>query len=261
MCNAIAAAVIVGGGTAIAGIKKANADYNAAKASARRQNQINQLQYQNELNIKARKDLIKSREYERNLEAQAAATTALYNQKALNQQEQTRASITAQQELKEKLNEMAFEEQNNLIKSIQAQGTILAGDQQAGQSLLLSIMEVDRQLGFEAAQTNASMRDANTAYGIQEYGFGLDKFSADMAAMNRLPGAPSKPWAEFLPQKRPDALMPSKAARNAAIFGAIMGGASAGLSAGKSYSNTTWSTKGGGKESEKGSSTDSSKDK
>jgi len=70
-----------------------------------------------------------------------------------------------------------------------------------------------------------------------------------MAAMNRLPGAPSKPWAEFLPQKRPDALMPSKAARNAAIFGAIMGGASAGLSAGKSFSNTTWKTDGGGKDS------------
>ena len=235
MCDALAIGIVSGVGSAVAGIGKANAEYQAQRAAARRQNQINNLNYQNQLNIAARKDKIKGMEYTRNLEAHAAAVTALENQKALNQQEKNRASVAAQQELEEKITEMAFEEQANLAKAIQAQGTILAGEQQAGQSLLLSLMETDRQLGFESAQANASMRDANKAYRIQEYGFDLDQYSADSAAMNRLPGAPQTPWASMGPVKLPDVPMPSKAGRNAAIFGSLVGGIGTGLGAASSY--------------------------
>lgn len=224
MCHPLA--IAAGAVQAVGGIMQAKAQHNAAKAAAARQNYINELNYQNNLNIAKHKDQAKAQEYDRQLAAQAAAVSALYRQKELNQAEQTRASVAAQQVLEEKITEASFESQAKMIAKIQAQGTVLAGSQQAGQSMLLSLMDTERQLGFQEAQLTASIRDANKGYRIAEYGFDLDKFGADQMAMSRLPGAPVAQSASFAPIKEPEVQGPS----GLGLMGGILSSVGAGVS-------------------------------
>ena len=235
MCEPTTIAIVAGVGTAAGGGMKAIAQHRAQQAAARRQNQINQLKFQQDLQIAAHKDQVKANAYKRQLEAHAAAQTALYQQMKLNQQEKTRVSIAAQQALQETATELAFEDQAKLIAQIQDQGSILASDAVAGQSMLLQIMESERKLGMEQAQLTASMVDANKAYRIQEYGFDLDKYSADTAAMNRLPGAPVAESASFGPLKLPDVKGPSGLGLLGGLISAGASGLSAGISAGNKF--------------------------
>ena len=235
MCEPTTIAIVAGVGTAAGGGMKAIAQHRAQKAAARRQNQINQLKFQHELQIAAHKDQVKANEYNRQLEAFAAAQTALYRQKEINQLEKTRVSIAAQQALQETATELAFEDQAKLAAQIEAQGSVLASDAVAGQSMLLQIMDTERKLGMEQAQLTASMVDANKAYRIQEYGFNLDQYSADVAAMNRMPGAPVAPSAEFSPLKLPDVQGPSGLGLLGGLISAGASGLSGGISAGNKF--------------------------
>lgn len=224
MCHPLA--IAAGGVQAVGGIMQAQAQHKAAKAAAERQNYINELNYQNNLNIAKQKDQVKAEEYSRQLQAHAAAQSALHKQRELNQAEQTRASIAAQQVLEEKVTEASFESQQKLIQQIQAQGSVLASGQQAGQSMLLALMDTERQLGFQEAQLNASIQDANKGYRIAEYGFDLDRYSADQMAMNRMPGAPVAQRASFAPIKEPEVQGPSKLG----LMGGILSSVGAGVS-------------------------------
>ena len=235
MCHPLA--IAAGAVQAVGGIMQAKAQHNAAKAAAARQNYINELNYQNNLNIAKHKDQAKANEYTRQLEAQAAAVSALHRQRELNQAEQTRASVAAQQVLEEKITEASFESQAKMIAQIQAQGTVLAGSQQAGQSMLLSLMDTERQLGFQEAQLTASIRDSNKGYSIAEYGFDLDKFGADQMAMSRLPGSPVAQSASFAPIKEPKVQGPS----GLGLMGGIISSVGAGI-------GTTVITQAAGKE-------------
>ena len=216
--------IALGAASAAGGMMQAKAQHNAAKAAAQRQNQINELNYRNNLNIASAKDKAKARDYDRKLAAAAAAQTALAQQKQLNVQERNRASIAAQQKLEETRTEIAFEQQAAIAKQIQAQGTVLAGEQQSGQSMLLSIMDTERALGFEDAQLRASLVDANKAYRIQEYGFDLDKFTSDVIATNRLPASPIAPIASFAPIKEPEVQGPSGLGLMGGMLSAVAGG-------------------------------------
>ena len=231
MCSPLVVGVIAGGAQMAGGIMQAKAQHRAAKQAAQKRNQINELNYRHNLNIAARKDKIKGQAYARELAAQAAATEALHAQQALNQQEKTRASIAAQQQLNETATELSFKTQENLAASIQAQGTVLASGQQAGQSLLLTMMDAERALGFEEAAIQQSLFDANKAYNIKEYGFELDRYSADARAANRLPGAPAGPWAEFGPTAKPIDPGPSGLGLMGGIISAVGSGVSTGLGA------------------------------
>ena len=226
MCHPLA--IAAGAVQAVGGIMQASAQHKDAKAAADRQNQINELNYRHDLNIAAHKDQIKAQEYDRQLAAQAAAVSALARQQELNQTEQSRASEAAQQVLQEKITETSFESQAKLVQQIQAQGTVLASGQQAGQSMLLSLMDTERQLGFQEAQLNRRVVDANKGYRLAEYGYALDKFSSDQAAMNRLPGAPAAPSASFMPIKQPKVQGPSRLG----LMGGIISSVGAGISTG-----------------------------
>ena len=68
MCEPTTIAIVAGVGTAAGGGMKAIAQHRAQKAAARRQNQINQLKFQHELQIAAHKDQVKANEYNRQLE-------------------------------------------------------------------------------------------------------------------------------------------------------------------------------------------------
>ena len=236
MCEPTTLIGIAAGATsAVGGMMQAQSQHRAAQAAADRQNQINELNYQNKLNIASHRDKLKGQAFKRKLEAHAQAKTALAAQHRLNELEKTRASITAQQVLKEKATALAFESQDNLVKKIQASGTILASGQQAGQSLLLTLMDEERKLGFQEAQVSANMRDAVTSYRIKEYGFDLDKYSADIAAVNKMPNKPVAPSASFQPVKMPKVEGPS----GLGLMGGMLSAAGSGLSTGIGASSTT----------------------
>ena len=229
MCDPVS--ITLGAVSAAGGMMQAQAQHQAATAAADRQNLINEQNYQQQLAISARKDELKGLNFKAKMEAHASAQSALARQKQINQLEATRASIQAQQVRKEKFTEAAFKGQQNLAESIKAQGAILASGQQAGQSMLLTLMDTERQLGFKEAQITASLYDANVAYGLQEYGINLDKYSADTAAVNQLPAKPVAPSASFAPIKKPKVEGPSGLGLMGGMIGAAAGGFSTGVSA------------------------------
>lgn len=226
MCTAAAAVGAVSGGlTFIGQAAQARAQHEAAQAAAQRQNIINEQAYQNKLQIAIRKDQEKADIFSRKLGALAESQSAYARQRMMNQMEATRASISGQTALKEKITEMSFTGQSNLAKAIQARGAILAG-QQAGQSMLLSLQNVERVLGQETAQLNAQLFDANRARYAQQYGIDLDQYTADVMARNRIAPTPVSQSAEFSPQRLPEVQGPT----GEALKGGLLAAAGSGVS-------------------------------
>ena len=227
MCEplSIAAFGISAGG----GILGAAAKHRAAKRAAERQNQINELKYQRDWQIAKQKDQVKAQRFTRELEARAAAESAVYRQQELNQLERTRTSMAAQAALTEEVTEVQFESEAKLVASIQAQGEVLAGEGASGQAMLLQLMDTERQLGMQEAQLSRRLDDANKAFRLQEWGFDLDKYSQDVRAMNQLPGAPQAAFASFAPVKMPEVSGPSGLGLMGDVFSSI--GSAAGVGA------------------------------
>jgi hypothetical protein len=242
MCSTLAIAAIAGVGSAIADRQAKMAQYRAQKAAVDRSNAMAKLQYQNQIQISAFKDQQKLNVFEAQLDAQSQARQNLSKQLEINQQEATRASLSNQLKLNEKITEAQFEGQEKLAASIQAQGTLLASGMQAGQSMMLELQNVERQLGFQQAAINASLFNANQSFGMSEYGNRLSQYAADSRAVNALPAGPLfAPTAEFQtikPIKQGDPEKPS-------MLGSIMQGAIAGVTVGSgighaSGTETAW---------------------
>ena len=185
MC-AIALGIASGVGTAVTGIMEQNRAHRAQVDAVNRSNAIARQKYINDITISAYNDQRKGEVFTAQLQADAAARTALYQQREINQIEANRASESAQQELREKVTEAMFASQENLAKAIQSQGTVLASGQQAGQSMMLSVDDVERKYGMQQAQLDASVFDATKAYGIKQFGVNLDQYNSDMSAVNNL---------------------------------------------------------------------------
>ena len=224
MCHPVA--IAAGAVQAVGGVMQAKAQHKAAQAAAQRQNYINELTYRDQMNQAKAADQMKVQQYQRELAAHSAAQRAVYQQKEINQLEQTRVSIAAQQALEEKTTEASFQAEEKMIAQIQAQGTVLA----SSQSMLLALMDTEKELGRQEAQINASLRDANKQYRISEFGFGLDKYSADQRAMGMVPGAPVAQMASFAPIKKPHVEGPSGLGLMGGIFSAVGGGIGTGFS-------------------------------
>ena len=227
MCSPLA--IAAGGLTAGGGILGAMAKHRQLQQQAARQNQIQKLEYENQLMIAQHKDQMKAQLYSKKLEAHAAAQSAVYRQMELNQQEANRASMVAQQQRKETATDLAFKTQEALVQSIQATGQTLSSGMNAGQSMLLQLMDIERQIGFKNAQLNATMYDANIAYGFKEYGNKLDQYSADMSAINSQPAAPVNQSASFLPVRKPDVQGPSGLGLLAGVVSSVGSGISTGI--------------------------------
>ena len=229
MCSVLAVAVVSGAGTAIADRQAKMSQWRAQKAAVDRSNAMAKMQYQNQTQISAFKDQQKLNVFEAQLAAQSAARVSLTKQLEINQQEATRASLSNQLKLNEKITEAQFEGQQKLAASIQAQGTVLASGMQAGQSMMLAMQDVERQLGFEQAAVNASLFNANQSFGMSEYGNQLSQYAADSRAYNQLPSGPLfAPVAEFQTVKPLEQASPEKPS----MLGSIMAGVSAGVSVG-----------------------------
>ena len=186
MCPPVALAIASGVGTAVTGIMEQNRAHRAQVDAVNRSNAIARQKYINDITISAYNDQRKGEIFTAQLQSDAAARTALYQQREINQIEANRASESAQQELREKVTEAMFASQENLAKAIQAQGTVLASGQQAGQSMMLTVDDVERKYGMQQAQLDASVFDATKAYGIKQFGVNLDQYNSDMSAVNNL---------------------------------------------------------------------------
>jgi|GEM_PF-5359363 len=210
MCSTLAVAIALGAATTATGIATQNQQWKAEVEAVDRSNAMSKQKYINDIQISAYNDQQKLQIYEAQLKADAGAEENYYLQKGINQIEANRALEAADQEFREKLNEQMFASQANLAKAIQAQGTVLAGGQAAGQSMMLTLDEAERFYGFEQAQIDATVFDATKAYGINKYGIDLDQYSADTAAANNIQRtalmAPAPSFQTIKPtkQNRPD---------------------------------------------------------
>ena len=226
MCEAVTLGIIAGAAQAGAGIIQQNAAHRNAVAQVNRSNAIARQKYLNDIQISAFNDQRKGEVFTAQLQADAASRQAYYRQKEINQLEANRSSETAQQELREKVTEAMFKSQEGLAKAIEAQGTILASGQQAGQSMMLQLADVERQMGFKNAQLNASVFDATKAFGIKQFGVDLDQYGADTRAYNSISTtaaiAPSASFKTIRPIEQAPPEKPS-------ILGPLLGGIATGV--------------------------------
>ena len=232
MCEAVTLGILSGVAQAGAGIIQQNASHRNAVRQVNRSNAIARQKYLNDITISAFNDQRKGEVFTAQLQADAASRQAYYKQKEINQLEANRSSETAQQELREKVTEAMFKSQEGLAKAIEAQGTVLASGQQAGQSMMLQLADVERQVGFKNAQLNASVFDATKAFGIKQFGVDLDQYGADTRAYNSISTtaaiAPSASFKtirpiEQAPPEKPSALGPllGGIATGVGVYGAI----------------------------------------
>ena len=226
MCEAVTLGIIAGAAQAGAGIIQQNAAHRNAVAQVNRSNAIARQKYLNDITISAFNDQRKGEVFTAQLQADAASRQAYYRQKEINQLEANRSSETAQQELREKVTEAMFKSQEGLAKAIEAQGTILASGQQAGQSMMLQLADVERQMGFKNAQLNASVFDATKAFGIKQFGVDLDQYGADTRAYNSISTtAAIAPSASFKTVRPIEQAPPEKPS----ILGPLLGGIASGV--------------------------------
>ena len=226
MCDPLAIGIISGAGQAVAGISEQNRQHRAQVDAVNRSNQIARQKYINDITISSYNDQRKGEVFTAQLQADAAARSAFYKQREINQIEANRASESAQQELREKITEGLFQSQTNLAKAIQAQGTMLAGSTQAGQSMSMLLDDAERTLGYQQAQIDASIFDATKSFGIKQFGIDLDQYSADVTASNNITTTANvAPTASFM-TTRPIKQAPP---RKPSILGPIMGGFSSGI--------------------------------
>ena len=226
MCTVAAFSIGMGAAKTVAGISEQNRAHRNQVDAVNRSNAMARQNYINQITISAYKDQRKGEVFTAQLQADAASRQAYYKQKEINQLEANRSSETAQQELREKVTEAMFKSQEGLAKAIEAQGTILASGQQAGQSMMLQLADVERQMGFKNAQLNASVFDATKAFGIKQFGVDLDQYGADTRAYNSISTtaaiAPSASFKTIRPIEQAPPEKPS-------ILGPIMGGFSSGI--------------------------------
>ena len=227
MCEPVTLGIIAGAGTAVTGIMEQNRAHRAQVDAVNRSNAIARQKYINDITISAYNDQRKGEVFTAQLQADAAARSSLYQQREINQIEANRASESAQQELREKVTEAMFASQENLAKAIQSQGTVLASGQQAGQSMMLTVDDVERKYGMQQAQLDASVFDATKAYGIKQFGVNLDQYNSDMSAVNNLSTsavvAPIASFKTIRPTKQ-------KAPPKPSILTPLLSGFSAGVS-------------------------------
>lgn len=228
MCEPIS--ITLGVLSAVGAGASAIGQHQQQNAEVARSNAIAQQQYSQQLQIAAANDAAKGRAYQAQLASNTAAKNAYYRTLSANQTEENRAITAASNKLQEQRRSASFQAQKNVAEAIIAQGSVLSTGK-AGQSFLLQAMDVERQLGFEMAQIDASMMDATRAFGLDLEGVALDRGSADAAAWNNLPADPLSPEASFAPIKPINQRGPSGLALAGNLISAGVGGATSGLSA------------------------------
>ena len=218
----MALSIGMGAAQAVTGIAEQNRAHRAQVDAVNRSNAMARQKYLNDITISAYNDQRKGEVFTAQLQADAAARSAYYQQKQINQLEHNRASEAAQAELREKVNKTLFDSQTNLAKAVKAQGSILASGQQAGQSMMLTLDDIEREYGMANAQLDATIFDATRAYGIKQFGLDLDNYAANTSAYNNIStSAYVAPTASFMTQKPIEQKAPPKPSPLGPILGGI----------------------------------------
>ena len=222
MCTVMAMSIGMGAAQAVTGIAEQNRAHRAQVDAVNRSNAMARQKYLNDITISAFNDQRKGEVFTAQLQADAAARSAYYQQKQINQLEHNRASEAAQAELREKVTKTMFDSQTNLAKAVKAQGSILASGQQAGQSMMLTLDDIEREYGMANAQLDATIFDATRAYGIKQFGLDLDNYAANTSAYNNIStSAYVAPTASFMTQKPIEQKAPPKPSPLGPILGGI----------------------------------------
>ena len=218
----MALSIGMGAAQAVTGIAEQNRAHRAQVDAVNRSNAMARQKYLNDITISAYNDQRKGEVFTAQLQADAAARSAYYQQKQINQLEHNRASEAAQAELREKVNKTMFDSQTNLAKAVKAQGSILASGQQAGQSMMLTLDDIEREYGMANAQLDATIFDATRAYGLKQFGLDLDQYAANTSAYNNIStSAYVAPTASFMTQRPIEQKAPPKPSPLGPILGGI----------------------------------------
>lgn len=234
MCDPITAAVAVGVASAGFSAMQAVGQHQQQQAAVARSNAIAQQQYAQQLQIAKAQDIENGRAYEASLKATAAAKNSYYQQLSANQTEANRAITALSNKKREEIKSASFQAQKNTAAAIQAQGTLLAMGG-TGQSNMLQLMDVTRNLGFEQAQIDESLYDVARANALEQQGVLLDQSSADIAAWNNLPADPLAPSPTFMPIKPINERGPSGLALAGQIGAGVIGGVTTATSLGSTW--------------------------
>ena len=222
-------AITLGVISAIGGGMQAIGAHQAAKAQVAHQNAIATQKMQHEQALTIRRDKEKSDRYTRELDAVATARAEHLKQLNLNEAEANRALMIANRKKDEKENKAAFDIQEKLSTAIQSQGKMLATGL-TGQSFLLQTEQAEREFGQAAAAINASMFDANLAYGLDVLGVQNDLVGANAQAYNQQPADPISQQASMGAAPAILASGPSSLSLVGGLIGAGAQGASVGYS-------------------------------
>ena len=229
MCEPTLIAVGMGVAKTASGIQEQNRAHRAQVDAVNRSNAMARQKYLNDITISAFNDQQKNRIFEAKLEADAQSQQNYYKQREINQVEHNRALESANQELKEKITEAAFESQKNMAAAIQAQGIVLASGMAPGKSMMLEVQQAERELGMEQAQIDATIFDANQSFALDKFGIDMDHYSANVNAVNSIQQSVAiAPTASFMTTKP----IKQNAPKKPSILGPILAGVSTGLSAG-----------------------------
>jgi len=227
MCEPIS--ITVGLLSAGFGTASAIGAYEQQAAATAYSNAVAQQNYASQLAIAAATDAQNGLAYEAELEANAAAKSSYYAQLSLNQSSANTAIAAENNKVQEKRTQTSFDQQKALASAVQAQGAILSQGK-TGQSEYLRILDTTRQLGFEQAQLEQSIYDANRAAGLAVEGILLDQTSANIAAWNGLPADPLSPAPSALPPEPIEMEGPSTLSLIGGIGSSAIGGFSTGVS-------------------------------
>ena len=236
--------IALGGLQAVGGVMQAQGQYNAQKAAADRQNQIQKQQYEQQLRITKQKSDAQKDAHAANLEAHAQAVTNFNKQLELNQRETDRVMAVASQKRKEADTKTAFALEAAMSKSIQAQGKMLSTGN-SGQSFLLQTQQHERSFGYAKAQLEQTLMDSSKTWQLEKQGIATQQYNRDASAYNNVPGMPQAPPNVHLPYKPIKVAGPSKMALMGAMVGSVAGGAGSAFKTQAAYNKMGGETKKG----------------
>ena len=226
MCEPTTAAVVGVGSAALNFFgKKAEQDkqHAAQVAQTKRSNIAAKEAYIDQLRIGREQDKANNKVFEEATKAANESLAEYHKQKEMNQVSANLASASEQQKLNDKLAEQSFTSQTNLISAIKRMGEVSASGMQAGQSKLMELAQQERDIGFKAAQIDATVFSATRAFGIKQFGIDLDQFSANQSAWSKVDEGPTEGPGNAFQTKVPKmGALPKKPG----LLGPLMAGAS-----------------------------------
>ncbi len=184
-----AASQVVGMVGTVASIAQAQASMNMQAAQYQQQND---LQFQQAQQQAAQQNRQIQAQHQGQIRQEIAANQAYQQQLQNNNNAVNKSYVQEQAKLQEAKAKAAFQAQANYVKSVGAQGKVLASGA-TGQSVGLLSLDAERQAGFATAEQNATLRSAEAQSAIGMDIASEQAKSANNQAYSRLPAPTQAP--------------------------------------------------------------------